>query len=153
MIQDLSFSDTVAEEIKKNFSRFPCLKGAEEHPLVNVLSDFSHPPVPYLVRQLEVALEILGISCPMVLSSSLKIPETFKGQDRILEICRILQANRYVNAPSGRDLYEVHAFKKRNIELSFLPLFQGNRVSILERVLTEPAEKIRDEIFKQLKEV
>lgn len=39
---------------------------------------------------------------------------------RLIKICQILNANRYINAQGGKELYEQNDFKKQNIDLLFL---------------------------------
>jgi hypothetical protein len=43
-----------------------------------------------------------------------------KGSGRVLELCRALDANRYVNAPGGKALYSAAEFSAQGIELRFL---------------------------------
>jgi WbqC-like protein family len=42
------------------------------------------------------------------------------GVDRVLDICRLENATRYVNVPGGRALYQADTFEARGIELKFL---------------------------------
>ena len=67
-------------------------------------------------------------------SSNWRCPQSFRGQDRILEIARRLGATRYLNAPGGRDLYDAQAFADAGIELSFLEPWAGAGGSILQRI-------------------
>ena len=55
----------------------------------------------YLERQLIATRDLLGLPARIIRSSSLNIPESLKGQDRILEICRQLNATDYVNVPAA----------------------------------------------------
>ena len=54
------------------------------------------------------------------MSSEIDKNNALKGQDKILEICTILGADKYVNAINGRELYESNMFEKRHINLCFL---------------------------------
>jgi len=69
-----------------------------------------------------------------------------RAQDRILEIARRLGAQRYVNAPGGRSLYDPVDFEPAGIELCFLP--QGPSTSILSRLMTEDRNDLSDDIVK-----
>lgn len=60
------------------------------------------------------------IKTPIILSSSLNINSTFKSQDRILEICNILNTNIYINPIGGKELYDKKVFKRKRIELRFI---------------------------------
>jgi len=52
--------------------------------------------------------------------SSVTPAPTLRGQDRILDLCRLRGARTYVNAAGGRALYAPAAFERAGIELRFL---------------------------------
>lgn len=64
--------------------------------------------------------EYLGLSTELVMSSTLGIDSSLKGQERVIEICSKLGANEYINAPGGVGLYDKKDFKTAGIGLSFL---------------------------------
>ena len=43
-----------------------------------------------------------------------------KGQDRVIDICKKINASEYINMEGGRMLYDAEAFSKEGIKLSFL---------------------------------
>ena len=43
-----------------------------------------------------------------------------KGQDKVLQICKILGATEYYNAIGGKELYSVEVFGKYGIDIKFL---------------------------------
>lgn len=77
------------------------------------LSTFLGNSILEICRYLEFSTEI-------IYSSSLNKNNSLKGQDKILEICRILQADIYINAAGGKDLYQKEKFRSNGIELYFL---------------------------------
>jgi hypothetical protein len=101
--------------------------------------------VDYLQRNLTAVLDVLGIGCPMVRSSTLGIDPALRGQQRILAIAGRLGAGRYLNAPGGRELYDPDAFARCGIELEFLEAFEGSPASVLERLCSEDIEAIRSD--------
>ena len=103
-------------------------------------------PVDYIVRLLECAVAWLGLPWNVIRSSSLDLPASLRGQDRILEIARRLGARRYVNPPGGRDLYDAAAFAGAGIELRFLPEYPGAVSSILTRIMDEDRSALAEEI-------
>lgn len=149
-ICDLKFPENAQNLMEEQIRRFPCLITIEKKDprLAAILSDFSVSPVQYLMRGLEWATERLGISRPIVISSSLEIPESLKAQDRIIEIAKRMNAKHYINAPGGRGLYEAGAFEANGLSLSFLPDYIGSYQSILERLLAESASSISREILQ-----
>ena len=74
----------------------------------------------YLAGLITRVCGYLGINTRLVLSSETEKDNSLKGQDKVLEICGILGANRYINAIGGMELYSKGAFEKLNIELSFI---------------------------------
>jgi hypothetical protein len=62
----------------------------------------------------------LGIYCEFVRSSDLGADPALRGERRILEMCRLLGADEYVNPIGGLALYSDEAFAARGIRLSFL---------------------------------
>ena len=74
----------------------------------------------YLGNALEVTCRSLGIDTPFLFSSEIEIAEDASGQQRILEICRRLDARSYINPIGGRELYDRAEFSCAGIELFFL---------------------------------
>jgi hypothetical protein len=64
--------------------------------------------------------EYLDMSGKFTLSSGIEKDNSLKGQHKILEICRLLGADTYINAIGGKALYSVEEFRKNGIDLYFL---------------------------------
>ena len=96
----------------------------------------------------EARSKISTFKCHDFHSSSFadKIDPALKGQDRVLAICEHFKASEYINAPGGKELYDPEAFKKRGIELKILKPYEGNTLSILERLSFENVDEVRKEI-------
>lgn len=62
----------------------------------------------------------LSIKTVLLMSSSIEKDNTLKAQNKILEICSILNANQYINAIGGQDLYDKGTFQDKGIQLNFL---------------------------------
>lgn len=139
LIKDLKFADNAAQEMAERLRPFPMTSDNLEalRPLLSHL----HAPQGRVIDYLSVALEAvcmyLGFRWNVVHSSTLSVPDTFRGQERIIEIARRLGATRYLNAPGGRDLYDSGRFLEAGIELSFLPPYAGPPGSILQRLLDD----------------
>jgi hypothetical protein len=139
LIHELRFAPHAAEVFSERLQPFSL---AAKEPacaarILDALRDVSGYPVDYIVRLLKLIVEYLELRWSVVRSSSLGIPASFRGRDRILEISRRLGARRYVNAPGGRALYDPEAFAKSGIELSFLADYAGPTASVLTRILRE----------------
>lgn len=62
----------------------------------------------------------LEIKTELLMSSELAKDNSLTGQDKVLEICKILGATDYYNAIGGKSLYSFEKFKEVGIELHFL---------------------------------
>jgi len=121
-------------------------------PLLDAVRDVDGRPVDYLERLLRVIVDYLGLRWNVIRSTTLDVPPSLRGQDRILEITRRLGGTRYVNAPGGRSLYDAQAFTAAGVELTFLAEYAGPRASILTRMLGENRDTIVAEILGGLPE-
>nr|WP_246423499.1 WbqC family protein [Roseospira goensis] len=103
----------------------------------------------YLETQLGRTAARLGLTTPVVRSSTLALPEPLRGPDRILAVCARLGATHYVNAPGGAGLYDPAAFAAFGVALRVLPPWTGAYDSILQRLADAPAEQVAAEIRAQ----
>ncbi|NBI70810.1 hypothetical protein D3Z50_07020 [Clostridiaceae bacterium] len=108
----------------------------------------------FITESLRLVCSYLGIETKMVVSSAIHKNNELKGMEKVLEICRILGADTYLNAIGGKELYSRDEFGKHGITLYFLKTddiryeqfgnpFQGN-LSIIDVMMFNPVEKIRE---------
>ncbi len=74
----------------------------------------------YIYNSVKAVCEYLNIDTEIIISSTLDIDHSLKGQDKVISICKKLGATDYYNAIGGQELYNVEDFKKENIDLHFL---------------------------------
>lgn len=74
----------------------------------------------FLVFSLKLVCNYLNIKTKIILSSSIEKNNDLKGQDKIIEICKKLNATTYINAIGGQELYNKNDFSKNNIALNFI---------------------------------
>jgi hypothetical protein len=151
-IDELIFAPDARARLTGTVQRFPMLQSASKgaSPLLDLVTDIGSGTVAdYLCTQLTRITAMLGISRPVVRSSTLGIPSNVHRQARVIAVARALGATRYVNSPGGRELYEPEAFAEHGIELKFLAPFSGPMDSILALLLTQPAEEIAALIRKE----
>lgn len=148
LIRDLRFAPNAEGEFLDRLRPFPlaALDPFAVGPVIEALRAVGGHPVDYIVCLLERIVTCLGLPWTVIRSSSLNLPASFRGQDRILEIARRLGAGRYVNASGGHDLYEPAAFADAGIDLKFLPVYPGPTVSILARILQEDPARLGGDI-------
>ncbi|MFV0590522.1 MAG: WbqC family protein [Draconibacterium sp.] len=74
----------------------------------------------YIMHSLLNIKEYLGISTPLIVSSTLDYNSTLKSQDKVLDICAVLSAESYYNPIGGTELYRKSDFQDKGIDLHFL---------------------------------
>ena len=74
----------------------------------------------FLYNSIREVCNYLSIDTEIVLSSDIEKDNSLKGQDKILYICKQLDATEYYNAIGGKELYDEVSFTANNIKLSFL---------------------------------
>jgi hypothetical protein len=147
-IRDLSFSADAGAILQQRMRRISLLAAPRqpEPEILQSMKRVSGTPVDYLERLLREIVSCLGLRWHTIRSSSLDLPDSLHGQDRIIEIARRLGATRYVNAPGGRALYEPERFAAAGIELRFLDRYPGPPSSMLQRILEESRQSLVDDI-------
>lgn len=76
--------------------------------------------VGFLTYAMKEICEYLDIETKRILSSDMKKDNSLKGQYRVLDICKKLSADEYINAIGGRELYNEDLFLENRIKLNFL---------------------------------
>ncbi len=146
-IDDLAFASDAPEQLERSMQRFPALRCARgsASPLLDLVTELGSGTVAdYLCAQLQRLTALLGISRPLVRSSTLHIPADVHSQARVIAVARALGATRYVNSPGGHELYDSRAFADHGIELKFLAPFRGPQDSILSLLLTRPLDDVAE---------
>ena len=90
-------------------------------PLTEKIINFATDSIADLVHNSLVELnQYLGLTTRLVASSSVYDNRQLKAQERILDICRLEGATRYVNPIGGIELYDKSTFAQAGIELNFI---------------------------------
>lgn len=74
----------------------------------------------YLEFSIRAICKHLSIDTDIIISSTLAKNNALRGHDKIIEICKKLGANEYLNAIGGQDLYSYKEFTEQGIKLRFL---------------------------------
>ncbi len=74
----------------------------------------------FVFESIKLIAEFLEISTPIKISSDIETNESLKGADRVIEICRLLDGNEYLNPIGGIELYNKELFSKNGIKLHFI---------------------------------
>lgn len=93
----------------------------EAFPLVEGIVQCGHVGLfDYVHNSLLELRDYLGLETEIVVSSTLAMDHALRGEERVLETCRQLAVNRYVNVAAGQHLYSSETFAVAGIELQFL---------------------------------
>lgn len=79
----------------------------------NNLFDFLYLTIKTIVAYLEINTQI-------IISSEIKMDHSLKNKERVIEICKKLKANQYINPIGGTELYDKEYFKSNGIALNFI---------------------------------
>lgn len=115
----VSESNKIIRKIQASYQKAPYYK--EVMPLIEEcfqlgsgnLFDFIHTSLKLLTR-------FFQIDTDMIISSAIDIDHTLKSQDKVIAICKNLNADIYINAIGGQNLYVPEVFRNERIELRFI---------------------------------
>lgn len=130
LINELEF-DLKSEQMQKFREKIEFITNNESsRDFKNDLLNFEIKPLDYIIKLNNKITNDLGISKKTILSSS--IPTlNLKGEEKIIRICKYLNADEYINLPRGKQLYTKDNFKKNRIKINFLKTLPGEKISIL----------------------
>lgn len=62
----------------------------------------------------------LGVATEIRTASEISADHSLKAEERVIELCKALEASTYINAIGGTELYSRENFQKNNIALKFI---------------------------------
>lgn len=106
----------------------------------------------YLEYSIKAVCRYLNINTEILDSSQIEKNSFLKGEEKVIDICKHMGANKYYNAIGGKDLYNFSNFKSQGIKLLFLQpgeieYNQGTgafipNLSIIDVMMNNSVEKI-----------
>lgn len=109
----------VLKTIKQNYSKAPYY-----NEIIIIIEEILNNEEKNLAKFIGFSLmkisNYLGINTKFMFSSDIEKNNDLKAQEKVLEICKILQANKYINAVGGQELYSKEIFRENKMELNFL---------------------------------
>ncbi len=91
---------------------FPLIEGAVNCGKEN-LFDFIHATIKMVIDYLEIDTEI-------IISSDIGMDHSLMNRDRVIETCKTLDGEIYINPIGGVELYDKEEFSQNGIELKFI---------------------------------
>jgi len=112
-------SKKLLKTIKQNYSKAPFFNDVFQV-LDEILNNEEKELSKFLGFSLVKIAKYLNIDTKFLYSSDIKNDKTFKAQDRLIEMSKILNATGYINSIGGIELYDKEVFSQNDINLSFL---------------------------------
>ncbi|MDR1091885.1 MAG: WbqC family protein [Prevotella sp.] len=140
-------------QIRESYRKAPYFN--DVMPLIEEIINYDdHNLFGYVYHSIVKICDYMHIGTEIIISSTVDIDHSLKGQDKVIAICKALGATEYYNATGGRELYSVTDFGKENIKLNFVasdPIeykqFANEFVpwlSILDVMMFNPVDKIKE---------
>jgi hypothetical protein len=105
--------------IEHNYSKAPYYENVIK--IILQISAFNKSNLAlFITNSIRIICNYLNIKTNIVLSSSLKKDNSLKGKEKIISICKQLDADEYYNSIGGIELYKREDFINNNISLYFL---------------------------------
>lgn len=112
-------ADGLLNKIRGAYSQAP--QFASVFPLIERIMLFEDKNLfVFLHHSLTQLRDYLELKTELKISSTVPIDHTLKGQDKVLAICRALDATRYINAIGGKELYAPNVFDAAGFDLKFI---------------------------------
>jgi len=105
--------------LEASYCRAPFFKEGKSL-LEDILASSEENLFRFIYQSIENIHARLGMTSRLVVSSTLGIPRSLKGQGRVIATCKALGATDYINPIGGSALYDKQAFGVEGIRLHFL---------------------------------
>jgi hypothetical protein len=122
LIKDISVGSNrgkVLKTIFQSYCKAPFFEDA--YPIVEASINFGDNNLAiYIFNSITRITEYLDIKTNIVMSSSIEKDDSLKGAEKVIHICKLMNANAYINAVGGQHLYSKADFKTNNVDLFFI---------------------------------
>lgn len=114
-----TISPKILRTITHTYKKAPYFE--DVYPMIEqILSNNEKNLAKFIGYSMERVAQYLGIDTKFVYLSDLQGETSLRGQDRVLDICKRVNADHYINAIGGQELYDRNDFLKEGIKLNFL---------------------------------
>lgn len=106
-----------------------------------------------IIQSITYICKYLEINTEFIISSNINKDESLKGEQRVINICKKLNATQYINPIGGIELYSKEEFNKHGIVLNFLKTNKINykqfnnkfvqNLSIIDIMMFKPKDEIK----------
>ena len=121
LVDDTTWKETFLRKIEMAYKKAPMF--ADFYPVFKEAILYEETDlVRFLKYSFEKVREYLEMDTEILISSEIEKDNTLKAEDRIIEICKCLKADVYINAIGGQMLYHRDRFLANDIELKFIKM-------------------------------
>ncbi len=150
----------ILNKIKLNYSKAPYFEQTFE--LTKRCFDFHEKNLfQFILFSITQIMDYLEIKTKLINSSEIDINHDLKSENKVIEICKKINCNNYLNPIGGVNLYDKNNFKNQSIDLQFLKSneiqykqfnieFQSN-LSIIDLMMFNSKEQIINFLNKEYK--
>lgn len=119
IIDDDKMRKKILKSLRCIYSKAPYYKNV--YPILEkIILNSEHRLFKYLEYSLKEICDYLEINTDIVMSSSLDKCNKLKSKEKIINICKILGGDEYINPIGGKNLYSKQTFRDNGIKLSFI---------------------------------
>lgn len=113
------YNKKLLKTIESSYRKAPYY--SEVYPIIeSIIKQDENNLAKYLINSIREVCKYLGISTQILVSSEIEKNNNLRGQDKVIEICKVLRADQYINAIGGIELYSRKDFESNGILLNFL---------------------------------
>jgi len=109
----------LCKSIKQAYSKAPEF-GAVFPMVESIIMNEEENLAKYINHSLQQICRYMGLQPTWHISSDLNKNNELSGQDKVLNICKALGVNHYINVPGGKELYDQESFAAQAMVLSFI---------------------------------
>lgn len=110
---------TLLKTLEYNYKKRPnYIEGLQL--IENVFNTENDNLADFLFRQIELVSKYFHFDTQIIRSSDLNNDKSLLGQEKIIDIVKLLQGDIYINAIGGISLYHSSRFKEEKLQLQFL---------------------------------
>lgn len=139
--------------VKENYRKAPHFQ--EAYPVIEKCFLYENSNLfDFVFNSLKTINYYLGIQTELIISSQLKIDHSLRSEEKVIAICKELDADLYINPIGGTALYDKNKFADSGVLLKFhkvtnieYPQFSHAFVpflSILDVIMFNSKEKVKD---------
>lgn len=117
--EDVNWKSNFLKTIQFSYKKAPFFDVV--FPILNKIIHYEEEKLSnFILFSLEEICKYLLINTKFIISSEIHKDNSLKGQDKIIEICKKLKCESYINPIGGLELYNVDVFVANDLSLNFI---------------------------------